>query len=106
MYDGWKRSGAHRDEWWDKTNDFTERAFSLATTKKIRCPCVKCQNVRCFDKVILTKHLDHNGFASDYGMWVFHREKYTAVVAEESGMTRRVPIGWTICMKLYDQSLT
>jgi hypothetical protein len=53
------------------------------TTEKIRCPCVKYQNTRCFDNVILTKHLDQNGFTSDYEMWVFHGEKYTAVAAEE-----------------------
>jgi hypothetical protein len=85
MYDGWKRSWEHTDEWWDKTKDFIKRAFSLASTKKIRCPCIKCQNVRCFDKVILTKHLVQNSFASDYKTWVFHGEKYTAVTAEESG---------------------
>jgi hypothetical protein len=84
MYDGWKRNMAHTNEWWDKTNDFIERAFSLATTKKIRCPCVNCQNVRCFDKVILTKHLAWNGFALDYKTWVFHCEKYTAVSIEGS----------------------
>jgi hypothetical protein len=47
---------------------------------------VKCQNTRCFDKVILTKHLHlvKNGFTADYEMWVFHSEKYTIVAAEES----------------------
>jgi hypothetical protein len=84
MYDGWKRNGAHRNEWWEKTNDFIERVFSLAATKKVKCPCVKCQNVRCFDKVILTKHLALNGFTAYYETWVFHDEKYAAVVAEES----------------------
>jgi hypothetical protein len=68
----------------EKIDDFIERAFSLATTPKIRCPCVKCQNARCFDEVILMKHLVKNGFTADYEMWVFHGEKYTAVAAEES----------------------
>jgi hypothetical protein len=54
------------------------------TTKKISCPSVKCQNMRCFDKVILTKHLVRNGFTVDYEMWVFYGEKYTAVTTEES----------------------
>jgi hypothetical protein len=45
---------------------------------------VKSQNVRCFDKVILTKHLVLNGFTADYEMWVFHDEKCTTVAAEES----------------------
>jgi hypothetical protein len=49
---------------------------------------VICQNMRCFDKVILTKHLVWNGFASDYAMWVFHSEKYTIVAVEESGNDR------------------
>jgi hypothetical protein len=72
MYDGWKRNGAHTSEWWEKINDFIERAFSLATTEKIRGPYMKCRNVRCFDKVMLTKHLVQNDFTSDYEMWVFH----------------------------------
>jgi hypothetical protein len=84
MYDGWKRNGAHTDEWWEKTGDFIERVFSLATTEKIRCPYVKCQIVMCFDKVILTKHLVRNCFSADYEMWVFHSEKYTVVAGEES----------------------
>jgi hypothetical protein len=88
MYDGWKRNRAHTDEWLDKTNDFIEREFSLATTEKIKCPCVKCRNVRCFHKVILTKHLLRNGSTSDYETWVFHGEKYRAVVAEGSGNDR------------------
>jgi hypothetical protein len=84
MYDGWKKNGAHIDEWWEKTNDFIERAFSLATTPKIRCPCMKCQNTRCADKVILMKHLIKNGFTIDYETWVFHGEKYTTVAIEKS----------------------
>jgi hypothetical protein len=88
MYDGSKKNGAHTDEWWEKTVDFIEHAFSLAPTLKIRCPCVKCQNARCFYKVILTKHLVKNGFAADYEMWVLHYEKYTAVVAEGSTNNR------------------
>jgi hypothetical protein len=85
MHDSWKRNGAHTDEWWEMTNDFIESEFSLVTSEKIRCPCVKYQNTRCFDKVILTKHLVQNGFTSNYETWVFHGEKYTAVAAEESG---------------------
>ncbi len=45
---------------------------------------MKYQNTRCFDKVILTKHLVWNDFTVDYETWVFHGEKYTAVAAEES----------------------
>jgi hypothetical protein len=56
----------------------------LTTTEKNGYPCVKCQNTRCFDNVILTKHLVRNGFASDYEMWVFHDEKYTIVTVEGS----------------------
>jgi hypothetical protein len=88
MYYGWKRSGAHIDEWWEKTSDFIERAFSLVTTEKIRCPCLKCKNARCFDKIILTKHQVRIGFTIDYETWVFHGEKYTAVAAEESANDR------------------
>jgi hypothetical protein len=83
IYDGWKKNWAHTDEWWEKTDDFIERAFSLVTTTKIRCPCIKCQNARCFDNVILTKHLVKNGFTAYYEMWMFHGDKYTVVATEE-----------------------
>jgi hypothetical protein len=49
---------------------------------------VKCQNVRCFDRVILTKHLVHNSFTPDYETWVFHNEKYIVLAAEESANNR------------------
>jgi hypothetical protein len=71
-----------------KTDDFIERAFFLATTPKIRCPCVKCQNTRCAKKVKLTKHHMKNGFATNYETWMFQGEKYTAVAAEESANER------------------
>ena len=71
VYDGWKKNGAHTDEWWEKTDDFINHAFSL----------VKCQNARCAYKVILTNHLIKSGFATDYKTWVFHSEKYTAIAA-------------------------
>jgi hypothetical protein len=67
-----------------KNSDFIEHAFSLVTTKKIRCPCMKCQNTRCFDKVILMKHLVQHGFTADYETWVSHSEKYITVAVEES----------------------
>jgi hypothetical protein len=49
---------------------------------------MKCQNVRCFDKVILMKHLVRNDFTSDYETWVFHGKKYTTGAAEGSGNDR------------------
>jgi hypothetical protein len=88
MYDGWKKNGAYTNEWWEKTDDFIDRAFSLVTTPKIRCPCMKCQNVRCVNRVILMKYLIKNGFTIDYETWVFHGEKYTAVAVEESMIDR------------------
>jgi hypothetical protein len=78
----------HTDEWWEKASDFIEHGFSLTTIEKIRCPCVKYQNTRYFDKVILIKHLVQNGFTADYEMWVFHCEKYTTIAAEESANDR------------------
>jgi hypothetical protein len=66
MYDAWKKSGVYINEWWDKTKDFIKCAFALASTEKIWCQGVKCQNTRCFDNVTLTKHLVQNDFISDY----------------------------------------
>ena len=88
MYDGWNKSQAHSDEWYHKTKDFIERAFSLSTIGKIRCPCDRCQNAKLFDKVTVSKHLCRNGFAPHYETWVFHGEEYTAVAAEEEGNDR------------------
>jgi hypothetical protein len=74
------------------------------------CPCVKCQNARCFDKVILTKHLVQNGFTTDYETWMFHGEKYTAVAAKESMNDRvgvdRIDEMLKLYDQLYDQSFT
>jgi hypothetical protein len=66
MYDAWKKSGVYTDEWWDKTKDFIECAFALASTEKIRCQGVKCQSTRYFDNVTLTKYLVQNEFISNY----------------------------------------
>jgi hypothetical protein len=102
MYDGWKKNGTNTDKWWDKTNDFIERAFSLAITEKIKCLCVKCQN-----RGVLTRsHLVRNGFASDYEMWVLHGEKYTTIITEESGNDRAGADRMDEILKLYGQSLT
>lgn len=82
MYDGWNRNQAHSDEWIAKSNDFINRAFSLSTIDKIRCPC-KCQNAKLFDKFTVSKQLCRNGFVPDYETWVFHGEKYSTVAVEE-----------------------
>jgi hypothetical protein len=84
IYDSWNKSEAHSNEWWDKTKDFIECAFSLSSVgNKIRCPCIKCHNTKSFDKIAMTKHICQNGFAPDYEIWVFQDEKYNAVAAEE-----------------------
>ena len=66
MYDGWNINQAHSDEWIAKSNDFINRAFSLSTINKIRCPCSKCQNAKLLDKVTVSKHLCRNGFVPYY----------------------------------------
>jgi hypothetical protein len=87
MYDSWNKSGAHSEEWWDKTKDFIQHAFSLSSIDKIRYPCDKCQNVRCFE-ITVTKHLCWNDFVPHYFTWMFHDEKYMTVAAEEEGNDR------------------
>jgi hypothetical protein len=85
MYNGWNKSQAHSEEWWNKTKDFIKCALSLSTIWKIRCPCDKCQNARCFNKLIVIKHLCRNGFAPHSFTLVFHDEKYTAFIAKVEG---------------------
>jgi hypothetical protein len=82
MYDSWNKSGAHSYEWYDKTKDFIECALSLSTIDKIKCPCDRCQTVKLFDKIIVTKYLCRNGFTSHYEIWVFHDKKYATVAAK------------------------
>jgi hypothetical protein len=44
MYGGWKKSGARMREWMNKTQEFTNRAFSLPTNQGVKCPCSRCIN--------------------------------------------------------------
>lgn len=46
MYSGWTHSKS-TDEWYNKTKDFIDFAFSMPSVVqdgKIKCPCAKCRN--------------------------------------------------------------
>ena len=44
MYDGWRKDGAHSNEWMGVTKDFLEHAFKDATGRLVKCPCNRCEN--------------------------------------------------------------
>jgi hypothetical protein len=75
--------GAHSDEWVTKTMIFLDRAFSLSKINKVRCPCSKCQNMRCLDKTTVSMHLCRHGFMSHHELWRFHDESATQTIEEE-----------------------
>ena len=44
MYDGWRKDGAHSNEWMGVTKAFLEHAFKDATGRLVKCPCNRCEN--------------------------------------------------------------
>jgi hypothetical protein len=85
MYGGWKKGGAHTTEWMNKTQEFINRVFSSPNNHGVKCPCSRCRNVVCEDKMTLTLHLCKVGFMPGYEVWKHHGESVhqTASVAEE-----------------------
>jgi hypothetical protein len=73
----------------NKTQEFINRAFSLANSRGVKCPCSKCRNIICEDKMTLTLHLCKVGFMLGYEVWMHHSEsvRQTASVVEEDDRT-------------------
>ncbi|CAL9018720.1 unnamed protein product [Prunus brigantina] len=51
---------------------------NLLTTTHIRCPCVKCMNLKLFGVGIIRDHLYFNGVDQSYKNWIFHGEPWEA----------------------------
>ncbi|CAL8136483.1 unnamed protein product [Prunus armeniaca] len=51
---------------------------NLLTTTHIRCPCVKCVNLKLFGVGIIRDHLYFNGVDQSYKNWTFHGEPWEA----------------------------
>ncbi|CAL8136155.1 unnamed protein product [Prunus armeniaca] len=51
---------------------------NLLTTTHIRCPCVKCVNLKLFGVGIIRDHLYFNGVDQSYKNWTFHGELWEA----------------------------
>jgi hypothetical protein len=86
MYGCWKKSGAHKTEWMNKTLKFIDRALSGPPDVGVKCPCSRCTNTLHQDKRTLTLHLSKFGFMLGYEVWMHHGERVhqrTASVAEE-----------------------
>ncbi|CAL2255056.1 unnamed protein product [Prunus armeniaca] len=47
---------------------------NLLNTTHIRCPCVKCGNIRLFGVGIIRDHLYFNGIDQSYKIWTWHEE--------------------------------
>ncbi|CAL9019318.1 unnamed protein product [Prunus brigantina] len=83
-----------------KAYEFGVEAFlnfaveNLLTTTHIRCPCVKCVNLKLFGVGIIRDHLYFNGVDQSYKNWTFHGEPWEATtnasrnVEEDDGHSR------------------
>ncbi|KAI5337813.1 hypothetical protein L3X38_017084 [Prunus dulcis] len=83
-----------------KAYEFGVEAFlnfaveNLLTTTHIRCPCVKCVNLKLFGVGIIRDHVYFNGVDQSYKNWTFHREPWEATtnasrnVEEDDGHSR------------------
>ncbi|KAL6289176.1 hypothetical protein ACE6H2_006686 [Prunus campanulata] len=49
---------------------------NLGNTTEIRCPCVKCGNIRLFGVGIIREHLYFNGIDQSYKIWRWHGEPW------------------------------
>ncbi|KAI5322427.1 hypothetical protein L3X38_031499 [Prunus dulcis] len=67
---------------------------NLLTTTHIRCPCVKCVNLKLFGVGIIRDHVYFNGVDQSYKNWIFHGEPWEATtnasrnVEEDDGHSR------------------
>ncbi|BBH02402.1 hypothetical protein Prudu_012946 [Prunus dulcis] len=83
-----------------KAYEFGVEAFlnfaveNLLTTTHIRCPCVKCVNLKLFGVGIIRDHLYFNGIDQSYKNWTFHGEPWEVTtnasrnVEEDDGHSR------------------
>ncbi|KAI5344771.1 hypothetical protein L3X38_012648 [Prunus dulcis] len=83
-----------------KAYEFGVEAFlnfaveNLLTTTHIRCPCVKCVNLKVFGVGIIRDHVYFNGIDQSYKNWTFHGEPWKAStnasrnVEEDDGHSR------------------
>ena len=54
--------------------------------EKIRCPCVKCKNIRFHPSEIVSRHLIRRGFQQGYWNWIAHGEPmWTAENNDDAG---------------------
>jgi hypothetical protein len=85
MFGGSKKSGAETREWMNKTQEYIDHAFSLPNNQGVKCPCSRCRNVLCEDKMTLTLYLCKFVFMPGYEVWTHHDElvRQTALVVEE-----------------------
>jgi hypothetical protein len=74
MYEGFKKGGCHTNEWFDKTQEFLDRAAALSQIDNIRCPCNKCRNMTSHDKRQVTLHLCSHDSVPGYKVWYLHEE--------------------------------
>ncbi|KAI5316717.1 hypothetical protein L3X38_036424 [Prunus dulcis] len=83
-----------------KAYEFGVEAFlnfaveNLLTTTHIRCPCIKCVNLKLFGVGIIRDHVYFNGIDQSYKNWTFHGKPWEATtnasrnVEEDDGHSR------------------
>jgi hypothetical protein len=59
-------------------DDFVETAMNFinySSDGMIRCPCVKCRNIKLWDNRVVKTHLYQYGFKEGYSIWTEHGEE-------------------------------
>ena len=83
MYDGWRKNGRHSDEWFTKTKNFIEHAFSLTRIGKVKCPCKVHGNCVVLDKERVSLDLCQFGFMPGYEVWEHHGETVSVLDSDD-----------------------
>ncbi|PKA56251.1 hypothetical protein AXF42_Ash011181 [Apostasia shenzhenica] len=56
--------------------DFAQKNECLVNDR-IRCPCLRCGNMKLFEVNIMKDHLFFHGFDETYERWIWHGESVT-----------------------------
>lgn len=75
-----------RPEYLDGVKKFLEFAYAhIEPGKKIRCPCVKCNNVYFHTRDDVKADLYYHGIVKGYIPWVFHGEAFESSTEDDDG---------------------
>ncbi|CAH9080101.1 unnamed protein product [Cuscuta epithymum] len=95
MYNRYDENRGYRTEFLAGVAEFL--AFALGQTQykdgdKIRCPCIKCKNLKYLSSQSVEWHLWTRGFVDNYYNWTSHGEPFDpSLLPQTVGSSRHVP---------------